>query len=61
LTQSSVLATVCAMRQELTALWQQSNASKKQLMRQLEDWCSRADASGIGPLREFSHCLRGYV
>jgi len=58
---SNVLATVYNMRQELAALWQRSNASKEQLVRQLEDWCARAEASGITPLQEFSRRLRCYA
>ena len=58
---SKVLATVYAMRLELTELWQRSNASKEQLARQLEDWCVRAEASGIIALQEFSRRLRYYA
>ena len=58
---SKVLATVCTMRQELASLWQRSNASKEQLVRELEDWCARAEASGIIPLQEFSRKLRCYA
>jgi len=61
LDKSKVLATVCTMRQELASLWQRSNASKEQLVRQLEDWCARAEASGITPLQEFSRRLRCYA
>jgi stearoyl-CoA desaturase (delta-9 desaturase) len=61
LDKSKVLATVYNMRQELGALWQRSNASKEQLVRQLEDWCARAEASGITPLQEFSRRLRCYA
>jgi len=61
LDKSKVLATVYTMREELTALWQRSNASKEQLVRHLEDWCSRAEASGIVALQEFSRRLRCYA
>jgi stearoyl-CoA desaturase (delta-9 desaturase) len=61
LSKSKVLATVYAMREELAALWQRSNASKEQLVRQLEDWCVRAEASGIVALQEFSRRLRSYA
>ncbi len=61
LDKSKVLATVYNMRQELAALWQRSNDSKDQLVRQLEDWCARAEASGITPLQEFSRRLRCYA
>jgi stearoyl-CoA desaturase (Delta-9 desaturase) len=58
---SKVLATVYTMRQELTALWQRGSTSKEQLVRQLEDWCARAEASGIIALQEFSRRLRCYA
>jgi stearoyl-CoA desaturase (delta-9 desaturase) len=58
---SKVLATVYTMRQELAALWQRSSASKEQLVRQLEDWCARAEGSGIAALQEFSRRLRCYA
>ncbi len=61
LKQSRALATVLAMRQELVALWERSSASKEQLVRQLQDWCRRAEASGIAPLVDFSHRLRSYA
>jgi stearoyl-CoA desaturase (delta-9 desaturase) len=57
---SPVLATVYAMRDELAALWQRSAASKEQLVQCLEDWCRRADASGIAALHRFSLKLRSY-
>jgi stearoyl-CoA desaturase (delta-9 desaturase) len=58
---SKVLDTVCSMRQELASLWQRSNVSAEQLVRQLEDWCARAETSGIIPLQEFSRRLRCYA
>jgi len=56
-----VIATVHSMRQELAALWQRSTASSDQLLKQLEDWCGRAEASGIAALQEFSRRLRSYA
>jgi stearoyl-CoA desaturase (Delta-9 desaturase) len=61
LSKSSVLATVAAMRQDLVVLWRRSNASREQLVRDLEDWCLRAEMSGIAPLQEFSRRLRCYA
>ena len=58
---SSRLATVYTMRDELAALWQRSTASKEQLVHQLEDWCRRAEASGIEALQNFSRRLRCYA
>ncbi|NMF98244.1 fatty acid desaturase [Aromatoleum toluolicum] len=57
---SPVLSTIDSMRQDLTALWGRSAASKDQLVRQLEDWCRRAEQSGIDALQEFSRTLRRY-
>lgn len=57
---SAVLRTIYSMREELTALWNRSPAPRVQLVKQLEDWCRRAEESGIAALREFSQTLRGY-
>jgi len=59
--QSSKLATVLNMRDELAQVWQRSTASKEQLVKQLEDWCHRAEASGIEALQQFSRQLRCYA
>src|SRR5437899_187558 len=61
LKKSRALATVVAMRHELVALWERSSASKEQLLRQLQDWCHRAEASGIASLVDFSQRLRSYA
>jgi stearoyl-CoA desaturase (delta-9 desaturase) len=61
LSASQVLATMYAMRGELTALWSRSAATGEQLARQLQDWCQRAEASGIAPLADFSRRLRSYA
>ena len=58
---SRALATVLAMRNELVALWERSSASKEQLLHNLQDWCRRAEASGIAPLVDFSKRLRSYA
>jgi stearoyl-CoA desaturase (delta-9 desaturase) len=56
---SQALATIYQMRQELIALWGRSASSSEQLLQQLDDWCHRAEASGIEALREFSMRLYG--
>ena len=57
---SPVLSTIDAMRQDLKAVWSRSTASSDQLVTQLEDWCRRAERSGIDALRDFSRTLRRY-
>jgi stearoyl-CoA desaturase (Delta-9 desaturase) len=58
---SRALDITLAMRQELAAIWERSSASKEQLLRQLQDWCRRAEASGVAPLVAFSERLRSYA
>jgi stearoyl-CoA desaturase (delta-9 desaturase) len=58
---SRALHTVYSMRRELMALWERSTVSREQLVRRLQDWCQRAEASGIRPLVEFSKRLRRYA
>ena len=57
---SKALATAISMRDELAALWARSSASRAQLLAQLQDWCHRAENSGVVPLAEFSLRLRRY-
>ncbi|WP_369802408.1 fatty acid desaturase [Sulfuriferula sp. AH1] len=61
LKQSQQLNTIYTMRQDLAALWARSNASKEQLLKQLQDWCQRAESSGIESLQTFSRKLRCYA
>jgi stearoyl-CoA desaturase (delta-9 desaturase) len=60
-THSKALQTMHEMRMELTAIWDRSHSSRDQLLQQLQDWCARAEASGIQALREFSLRLRSYA
>jgi len=61
LSKSQALQTMYAMRNELAAIWGRSTATTEQLVKQLQDWCHRAEASGIKPLVEFSQRLRCYA
>ncbi len=58
---SSALKTMHDMRVELNAIWERSSATREQLVAQLQDWCARAEASGIKTLEEFSLRLRTYA
>ena len=58
---SSALKTMHDMRVELNAIWERSSATREQLVAQLQDWCARAEASGIKALEEFSLRLRTYA
>ena len=61
LAKSEKLSTVYTMRQELVARCERSNASREKLLKHLQDWCRRAEASGIRQLEEFSLRMRCYA
>ncbi|HAY29545.1 MAG TPA: acyl-CoA desaturase, partial [Candidatus Accumulibacter sp.] len=52
LAESRALQTAYAMRDELMVLWERSNVSGEQLLKALQDWCERAENSGVRQLRE---------
>lgn len=58
---SKALKTMHEMRVELGVIWERSHASRDQLLQQLQDWCIRAEASGIKALQDFSLGLRTYA
>lgn len=57
---SARLQTIYQLKHELAAIWARSAATQEQLLKDLEDWCHRAEASGIQALETFSHRLRCY-
>jgi len=58
---SKALETMHHMRVELGAIWERSSSTREQLLHQLQDWCTRAEKSGIKSLEEFSMRLRSYA
>jgi len=58
---SKALETMHHMRVELGAIWERSSSTREQLLHQLQDWCLRAEKSGIKSLEEFSLRLRSYA
>jgi stearoyl-CoA desaturase (delta-9 desaturase) len=61
LAHSNALKTMHDMRVELGLIWERSTVSREQLVCQLQDWCVRAEASGIQTLHDFSRRLRSYA
>ena len=49
------------LRQDLVAIWHRSTATKEQMAKELENWCHRAEESGIEALQKFSRQLRCYA
>ncbi|HEY0877003.1 MAG TPA: fatty acid desaturase [Zeimonas sp.] len=58
---SERLRKLVEMRRELAAVWERSNLSREQLVAHLQQWCQRAEASGIRALRDLSLRLRSYA
>ncbi|KAF1014422.1 MAG: hypothetical protein E5299_00742 [Burkholderia gladioli] len=58
---SQKMYTYFQLRKDLVSMWDRSNASREQLLAQLQDWCHRAEQSGIKALREFAKRLRHYA
>jgi stearoyl-CoA desaturase (delta-9 desaturase) len=58
---SKALETMHSMRVELGVIWERSHFTRDQLLHKLQDWCERAEASGIKSLQEFSFRLRSYA
>ncbi len=61
LSKTRTLDKVYTMREELISVWQRSTATKDELVKQLEDWCHRAEKSNIEVLEKFSRRLRWYA
>ncbi|MEQ8662491.1 MAG: transposase [Gammaproteobacteria bacterium] len=61
LTLSSSLEVVYRFRQQLQAIYEQRSASRENLLALLQDWCQRAEKTGIQALQDFSRTLRGYT
>ena len=61
LANSQPLQTVFSMRQELASIWERSTETREQLLHRLQDWCRRAEASGIPKLARFSQDLRQFA
>ena len=58
---SKALETMHEMRVELGVIWERSHFTREQLLHKLQDWCIRAEASGIKSLQDFSLRLRSYA
>lgn len=55
------LRTCMELSGDLSAMWERSNASREQLLSQLQDWCRLCEQSEINALREFSLSLRQFA
>lgn len=61
LSDHKLLATMVTMRKDLTKLWESSSATSEQLLADLQEWCHKAQQSGIESLEQFALRLRRYA
>jgi stearoyl-CoA desaturase (delta-9 desaturase) len=61
LAHSRVMKTLVDMRAELSAVWSRSATSREQMLAHLQDWITRAEASGIRALQEAALRIRSYA
>jgi stearoyl-CoA desaturase (delta-9 desaturase) len=55
---SPALDKLVTMREELRQLWTRTNVSAEQLVADLQNWCRRAEESGVTALQQFAMQLR---
>ncbi len=58
---SDRLRKLVEMRAELAATWERSNATPEKLVAHLQDWCARAEASGVRSLQDLALRMRRYA
>jgi len=61
LARSPMMRTLIEMRAELSTIWQQSSVSREQMLVGLQDWVTRAEASGNRALLLVAARIRGYL
>lgn len=61
LSRSQTLVTVHQYRQQLQQVWERRASSQEALLQALQDWCQRAEATGVQALADFSRHLRSYM
>lgn len=57
---SETLKKLVEMREDLAKTWERSHMTPEQLLAHLQDWCARAEASGVRALQELALRMRRY-
>lgn len=60
LNEDKALQLVYQYRQKLQDIWRRTNASQKELLEALQEWCKQAEQTGIQALAQFAHHLKGF-
>lgn len=60
LEESQVLETVYQYQQRLQQLWERNSGTQEARLKEVQDWVSNAEKTGIQALEQFAQRLRGY-
>lgn len=60
LSQNKTLDTVYEYKQRLLSIWASTTASQEQLVKDIQEWCRQAEATGIKSLQDFAKSLKSY-
>lgn len=60
LNEDKALQLVYQYRQKLQDIWRRTNASQKELLDALQEWCKQAEQTGIQALAQFANHLKGF-
>lgn len=60
LSEEQTLQLVYQYRQKLQDIWRRTNASQKELLDALQEWCKQAEEAGIHALTQFVNHLKGF-
>jgi stearoyl-CoA desaturase (delta-9 desaturase) len=60
LSQNKALDTVYEYKQRLQGIWASTTASQEQLLKDIQEWCRQAEATGIRSLQEFAQRIKSY-
>lgn len=61
LSRSHALRTVYRFKQQLQEIGRRSTATQEVLLKQLQEWCKQAEATGIRALQDFARSLPAYT
>jgi len=61
LEKNKTLGIVYQFRTQLQSIWDRTTANQKELLEALQEWCRRAEATGIQKLQDFVCYLKGYT
>jgi len=56
----AIMEKLYEMKQELQQVWKKRTASRDEMLKAMQEWCKKAEESGIRALQEFADSLKQY-